>query len=150
MSVLVHGPKQYYEVEQSVSASLGLPPSDILVSLYSHATWFAPTYTYYSLPLLTSLRHPCLPIMQPGFLASLCSPLSDALVSPTCTLIAPTYPPFQAQRFFFPSLCTFALFSPVLAPQSPLCFTSPNYCSLSFGAILLVIVRYLLTISSML
>ena len=123
MSVLVHGPTQYYELEQSVSASLGLPPSDILVSLYSHATWFAPTYIY-SLPLLTSLRHPCLPIMQPGFIASLCSPLSDALVSLTCTLIAPTYPLFP-QRFVFPSLCTLALFSPVSAPRSPLCFTSP-------------------------
>jgi len=79
MSVLVHGPTQYYELEQSVSASLGLPPSDILVSLYSHATWLAPTYIY-SLPLLTSLRHPCLPIMQPGFIPSLCSPLSDPMI----------------------------------------------------------------------
>jgi len=78
MSVLVHGPT-HYELEQSVSASLGLPPSDILVSLYSHATWFAPTYIY-SLPLLTSVRHPCLPIMQPGFIASLCSPLSDPMI----------------------------------------------------------------------
>ena len=55
-------------------------------------------------------------------LASLCSPLSDALVSLAYT--PSTYAPFTSV-FVFPSLRTLALFSPVFAPRSPLCFLSP-------------------------